>query len=248
MHFDNSLPGRIGNAVGIPADAYHAFMRDPPFQLQQRAEGRQRQQFEVRLLLGEGLVDVTLGGGVHTRIGNGIEPMSQLAVQVVEIAERAGEEEVLTDVAEGPLDLSLGFGPVCPAGLWLEAVVSGEVDERSVVDDAAAGLTDDRGLHAVVKDLIGDAADRVERRHMAAQDRLHVLVQDKPRPDQPAEAEHSTNENSQTMRVIAGSSVNCSWNWAKSTCAWSPGGVSKRTSKPGGRAGPRSRSTSVMAV
>ncbi len=24
------------------------------------------------------------------------------------------------------------------------------------------------------------------------------------------------------MRVIAGSSVNCSWNWAKSTCAWSP--------------------------
>ena len=34
----------------------------------------------------------------------------------------------------------------------------------------------------------------------------------------------STNENSQTMRVTAGSSVNCSWNCAKSTCACSPGG------------------------
>ena len=35
-----------------------------------------------------------------------------------------------------------------------------------------------------------DAADRLECRDMAAQNRLHVLVQDKPRPNQPAEAEH----------------------------------------------------------
>ena len=58
----------------------------------------------------------------------------------------------------------------------------------------------------------------------------------------------STKENSQTMRVTAGSSVNCSWNWAKSTCACSPGGVSKRTSKAGNGAGRISRSVSVMAV
>ena len=190
VHFDDPLPGRVGNAVKIAADAHHAFMRDPPFQLQERAEGRQRQQFEMRLLLGECLVDDALGGGVHTRIGNRIEPMPQLGIQVVEIAEGAGEEEVLADIAKRPLDLALGFGPVRSAGLWLEAIVPGEVDERSVVDDAAAGLADDGGLHAVVKDLIGDAADRVERRHMAAQNRLHVLVQDKPCPDQPAEAEH----------------------------------------------------------
>jgi len=76
VHFDDPLPGRIGNAVKIAADAHHAFMRDTPFQLQQRAEGYQRQQFEVRLLLGERLVDDALGGGVHTRIGNVIEPMS----------------------------------------------------------------------------------------------------------------------------------------------------------------------------
>ena len=43
VHFDDPLPGRIGNAVEIAADAHHAFMRDPPFQLEHRAERRQRQ-------------------------------------------------------------------------------------------------------------------------------------------------------------------------------------------------------------
>ena len=75
VHLNDPLPGRVGNAVKIASDAHHAFMRDPPFQLQERAERRQRQQFEVRLLFGEGLVDDALGGGVNARIGNRIEPM-----------------------------------------------------------------------------------------------------------------------------------------------------------------------------
>ncbi len=58
-----------GNAVKITADADHALMGDTPFQLEHRAEGRERQRFEVRLLLGEDLVDNALRGGVHTRIG-----------------------------------------------------------------------------------------------------------------------------------------------------------------------------------
>jgi len=70
VHFDDPLPRRVGDAVKIATDAHHAFMRDPPFQLEDRSEGRQRQQFEVQLLLGEGLVDDALGGGVNTRIGN----------------------------------------------------------------------------------------------------------------------------------------------------------------------------------
>jgi hypothetical protein len=45
--------------------------------------------------------------------------------------------------------------------------MSGEVDQRSVVDDAAAGFADDDRLHAVVKDLMRDAADRLECRDMA---------------------------------------------------------------------------------
>ena len=105
--FDDPLPGYVLNAIKIAADAHHAFMRDPPFQLQQRAEGRQRQHFEVGLLLGERLVDDALSGRVHTRIGYRIEPVPQLGIQVVEIAERASEEEVLADVSIGPLDIPL---------------------------------------------------------------------------------------------------------------------------------------------
>ena len=59
-----------------------------------------------------------------------------------------------------------------------------------IVDDAAAGLADDCRLHAVVQDLVRDAADRLEGRHVATQNRLHILVQNEARPDQPAEAEH----------------------------------------------------------
>ena len=66
----------------------------------------------MRLLLSEGLIDDALGRGVRARIGHRIEPMAQLGVQIVEIAERAGKEEVLADIAIGPLYLSLGFGPI----------------------------------------------------------------------------------------------------------------------------------------
>jgi hypothetical protein len=83
-------------------------MRDPPFQLQERTE----------VLFGKGLVDDAVSGSVHARIGDRIEPMPELAVEVVEIAERAREEEVLADVPIGPLDLSLGFGRIWPARLF----------------------------------------------------------------------------------------------------------------------------------
>jgi hypothetical protein len=83
------------------------------------------------------LLHDALGFGVHARISHHIQPMAQLSIQVVEIAERAGEEEVLADIAIGSLDLSLCFGPIRTADPGLKAVMSGEVDQRPVVDDAA---------------------------------------------------------------------------------------------------------------
>ena len=66
----------------------------------------------------------------------------------------------------------------------------GEVEERAIVHDAAPGLADHRCLHAVVEDLVRDAAHRLEGRHMTTPNRLHILVQHEARPGQPAEAEH----------------------------------------------------------
>ncbi len=103
----------------------------------------------------------------------------------------AAEEEVLADVAERPLDLALGLGPIGPTGARLEAVVPREVEKGAVVDDEAVGiLADHRGLHAVVEDLARRAADRFERGDVAAQDGLQVLVHDEARPDQARVAEH----------------------------------------------------------
>ena len=102
------------------------------------------------------------------RVGNRIKPVAQLGVQIVEVAERASEEEVLADVAVWSLDLALGLGPVRPAGPRMEAVVAGEVDQRPVVDDVALGvLADDRGLHPVVEDLARHAVS-ARRRQLAA--------------------------------------------------------------------------------
>ena len=55
----------------------------------------------------------------------------------------------------------------------------------------------------------------------------------------------STIENSQTMRIAPGSSVNSVRNWAKPTWACYPGGVSNRRSKPTDAAGRTSRRNSV---
>ena len=123
---------------------------------------------------------------MNAHVGHGGEPVGELGVQVVEVAERPAEEEVLADVAERPLHLALGLRPVGPAGFRVKAVMAGEVEQRAVVDDAAfRRLADDGGLHPVVEDLRRHAAEVGERRDVAAQDRLQVLMQDEARP-QPA--------------------------------------------------------------
>ena len=186
VHLDDALPGGVGDAVEIAADRDHAFVRDPALQFEHRAERQRRQLLQLRLLLGEGFGHHPSGRGVNAHVGHGGEPVGELGVQVVEIAERPAEEEVLADVAERPLHLALGLRPVGPAGFRVKVVMAGEVEQRAVVDDAAfRRLADDGGLHPVVEDLLRHAAEVGERRDVAAQDRLQVLMQDEARP-QPA--------------------------------------------------------------
>ena len=82
---------------------------------------------------------------MNARIGDRIQPMAELIVQIIEIAEGPAEEEVLADVAERPFDLALGLGPIGPAGARLETVMAGEIDKRAIVDDEPIRvLADDR--------------------------------------------------------------------------------------------------------
>jgi hypothetical protein len=86
--------------------------------------------------------------------------MLQLDDQVVEIKERAGEEEVLAVITIRPLELSLCFSPIRTAGLELEAKCRAKSISARFVGDAAASFADDDCLHGVVKDLLRDAAIR----------------------------------------------------------------------------------------
>ena len=130
MYVEDAAACRVGYAVEIAADAHHAFVRDAPFKLEDRAVWDEWQRLERWLLLRKGVVDDALCGRMHTRIGNRVEPVPHLGIEVVEIAERGAEEEVLPDVAERPLDLTLGLGPIWPAGTRLGT--------RSAAPDRAA--------------------------------------------------------------------------------------------------------------
>ena len=149
-----------------------------------------RQGLEERPLLGEVLGDDPAGGGVHAAVGHLVEPLPELGVEVVEVAEGAGEEEVLAHVAEGPLHLALGLGPVGPARLGQHAVVRGQVQELGVVDDASlVDLAEDRRLHAVVEDLLGRTAQGLEGGDVAAENGGEVLAGDEAGPHHAAVAE-----------------------------------------------------------
>jgi hypothetical protein len=98
MHLDGAPAGAIGHAVEIAADGDHAIAGDAPLQPQHRLERPGRQRLEAGALLGEMNGDDAPCGGVHAGVGVLVEPPAQLLVQVIEIAEAAGEEEVLVSV------------------------------------------------------------------------------------------------------------------------------------------------------
>ena len=200
LDLDDAASRAVGHGVEIAADRDHALARDPAFQAQHGVERPGWQRSEERPLLGEVLGHDPAGGGVHTAVGHLIEPLPELGVEVVEVAEGAGEEEVLAHVAEGPLHLALGLRPVGPARLGHHAVVRGQVQELGVVDDASlVDLAEDRRLHAVVEDLLGRAAQSLEGGDVAAENGGEVLAGDETGPHHAAVAEDEGEEPDDTL-------------------------------------------------
>src|SRR4051812_3701877 len=201
LDLDDTPPGAVGHGVEIAADRDHAVARDPAVERQDGVEGTSRQNLKMWLLLGEVLGDDPAGGGMPAGVGDAVQPLPELCVQVLQATERPAEEEVLADVAEGALDLALGLGAVGLAGLGHETVVRRQVQEFGVVDDAAlVDLAQHGGLHAVVQDLRRDAAQRLEGGDMAAQHRRQILALDEAGPYQAAVAEHQGEQPDDPLR------------------------------------------------
>ena len=191
LDLDGAPAGAVGDGIEVAAERDHAVLGDPPLQLEDGSEGDRRRRQERRLLRGEGLGHHAPGGAMDAEVGDLVQPVPELAVQVVEIAETAALEEVLADVAEGPLDLALGLGPVGFAGLGGKTVVTGEIDQGPVEDYLTFRvLADDRGFHAVVEDLPWHAAEVVEGRQVAAHDFIQALARHEAGEEVTAEAQH----------------------------------------------------------
>src|SRR5215212_10133327 len=195
MHLDSPPACAVGHAVEIASDRYHAVAGDTAVQAQDGLVGPGGQRLEAEALLGKMLSHDAFGGGVHASIGDLIQPLLELPVEVIEVAEAAGQEEIFAHVAERPLDLTLGFGPVRAARLGQEAVMPGEVEQGAVEDDVARlAPAADHGAHAVIEDLARHTPERREGRGVAAQKRMQVLMQDEAAPEEAAVTEHQREE------------------------------------------------------
>jgi len=192
LHLDGPAPCGVGHAVKVAIHGHHAVPGDAPLQPQHGLERPGWERLQAGALLGKVLADYALRGGVGAGVGDLVEPLAELVVEVAEVAEAAGEEEVLADVAERALDLALGLGPVGLAGLGQVAVMTGELDQGAVVDDVSGVgvLAHEHGAHAVVEDLGRRPAQRLESSGMAAQQGLHVLLRHEPAPQHAAVAQH----------------------------------------------------------
>src|SRR5581483_3138742 len=116
----------IRHAVSVAVIADHPVAADAALDRHDSIEGLLRQSLE-RLLLGlKGGVDHLVCRAMVPTVGNFRQPLTELAVEIVQIAEGAAQEEVLTDIAIGPLDLTLSLGTISGAGPRCEYVVFGE--------------------------------------------------------------------------------------------------------------------------
>ena len=98
------------------------------------------------------------------------------ALEIVEIAKAAAEEEVFAHVAERALHFALGLRPVRSAGFQLVVIVLGEGAQGGIVDDVAVLgiLATEHSAHAIVDGQFHESLDHVANRRVHATTRRVV--------------------------------------------------------------------------
>ena len=176
-----------GVGGGVAARAVGGWMRD------HGAVGPGRQGTQAGLLPFEPLGHAFLQRTVDSNVGHAVEPPQRPRVRVVVGDEVPAVEEVVPDVADGPLDLALCLGPVRTACPDPEAPVAAEAQELRVLDQPSALLSPvagDDGLHLVEQQLRRHAAEAGERRFQPPHHDRHRLALVEPEPHPPRVAQH----------------------------------------------------------
>ena len=131
--------------------------------------------------------------GVHPHIGDVVEPLPALLIEIRIIGKRPPVDEIVAEVAHGTLDLALGLRAVRPTRARREAPVVREAEKLEIAHERATlqpQVARDHRLHLIEEQLLRDAAEIAKRVLESVDQRPHVLAQVKPAPQQPRVAEH----------------------------------------------------------
>jgi hypothetical protein len=77
--------------------------------------------------------------GVHPDIGHVVKPSPTLLIQIRISAKRPAVDEIVTEVADGTLDFTLGLGAVWAAGARREAPVVREAEKLEITHERRPG-------------------------------------------------------------------------------------------------------------
>ena len=168
---------------------------------------------------------------VHPHIGDVVEPLASLLIEIRVIGKRPTVDEIVAQVAHRTLDFALGLRAIGSTRARREAPVMREAEKLEIAHERAAlqpQVARDHRLHLIEEQLLRDAAELAKRLLESLDQRPHVLAQVKPAPQQARVAEHDEQRVPHAPRKR---------NRAKSTCACRPAGVSKRITGSGGGVG-----------
>lgn len=133
-----------------------------------------RERHELVLLVGKALEAGASLATTRALIDDAVEPLGELAAEVVEIVERAGIEERADHFPKAPLDARLCVG-LAADGARTELVVRGERQEPRVVDRLGALPAEDDGLLTVVGAALRGASEAIERGGMSIHQRVEII-------------------------------------------------------------------------
>lgn len=138
--------------------------------------------------------DVANGpGGVFRAgpVGGGpVAPGLGLAIEVVEVAERAGGEEAVADEADRALDPTFLVAACHRHWSGLEPVMTGEREQGRMKAHGVAATFEHGALKIVVEADTRQTVPRLERLDVAAQERLHPRIEEEAQEDAARVAEH----------------------------------------------------------
>jgi hypothetical protein len=135
----------------------------------------------------------TVRRGVDAHIGDVVEPVAALLIEIRIIAKRPPVDKIVAEIADGPLDFALGLRPIGATRARREAPVVREPQKLEVAHERAAleaQVARDHGFHLIEEELLRDAAEIAKRVLEPIDQRAHVLAHVEPAPQQPRVAEH----------------------------------------------------------